>query len=153
MEIYRLHNKKYPAELSGVGAAKFGARWNSKGMEVIYLANSRALALAEIVVHLNLSNLPSRFCMLTVFVPDDIVITSVDFSLLYDDWNVFPESSSTQNIGDLFVNNKEHCILKVPSAVVKGDFNYLINPNHADFKKIKITNHDDFPIDNRLFKN
>ena len=152
MEFFRLHNNKYPAELSGLGAAKFGARWNSKGTEVVYLASSRALAMAEVVVHLNLSNLPSKFCMLTVFVPDFVVISDLDCSKLSDDWNAFPETFLTQKIGDLFINKKEFCILQVPSAVVKGDFNYLVNPNHADFKKIKITNQDDFPIDGRLLK-
>lgn len=153
MEFFRLHNKKYPVELSGFGAAKFGARWNSKGTEVIYLACSRALALAEVVVHLNLSNLPSNFCMLTVFIPNTVAISQLDCALLNEDWNFFPESFSTQKIGDLFVTTKQFCILKVPSAVVKGDFNYVINPYHIDFDKIKIINQDDFPIDARLFKN
>ena len=153
MELFRLHNKKYPVLLSGAGAAKFGARWNSKGTEIIYLASSRALALAEVVVHLNLSCLPSSFCMLTVLVPDDITIKSLDLSVLGDQWNSFPETFLTQKIGDSFVDNNEYCILKVPSAVVKGDFNYVVNPNHADFKKLIITNQDDFPVDTRLFIN
>lgn len=153
MEVFRLHNKKYPIELSGFGAAKFGARWNSKGIEVVYLASSRALALAEVVVHLSLSNLPSNFCMVTVNIPDKFVINTIDCLILDSDWNSFPETVTTQKMGDLFVETNKYCVLKVPSAVVKGDFNYVINPHHPDFIKIKITNHDDFPIDLRLFKN
>ena len=153
MELFRLHNKKYPAELSGVGAAKFGARWNSKGTEVVYLAHSRALAFAEVAVHLNVSNLPARFSMLTVFVPTDVLVAELDLHDLGDDWNAFPENFSTQQIGDAFVNKLQFCILKVPSAVVKGDFNFVINPKHTDFKRIQITNQDDFPIDSRIFKN
>lgn len=153
MELFRLHNKKYLVELSGVGAAKFGARWNSKGTEVVYLANSRALAFAEVAVHLNLSNLPAGFSMLTVFVPTDVLVADLNVTDLDDDWNVFPENFSTQRIGDAFVDKMQFCILKVPSAVVKGDFNFVVNTKHADFKKIKITNQDDFPIDSRIFKN
>ena len=153
MEVFRLHNKKYFIELSGIGASKFGARWNSKGTEIIYTGSSRALAMAEVAVHLTLATMPSGYCMLTVDVPKEIKISVLDLTELEPDWNSFPESFSTQKIGDMFIKNNEFCILKVPSAVVKGDFNYLINPHHSDFKKIKILSHDDFPFDKRLFKN
>lgn len=152
MELFRLHNKKYPVELSGIGASKFGARWNSKGTELVYLASSRALAMAEVVVHLNLSNLPSNFCMLTVYVSDSIGSTEIKNAELHADWNSFPETVVTQKIGDAFVAKKEFGLCKVPSAVVKGDFNYIVNPNHKDFEHIKIIQQDYFPIDSRLFK-
>lgn len=58
MKVYRLARRKYKIELSGKGAAKSGNRWNSKGTEVIYCADSRALAVAEVVVHLSLATLP-----------------------------------------------------------------------------------------------
>lgn len=152
MEVFRLHNKKYPVQLSGEGAAKFGARWNSKGTEVIYAAHSRALALAEVVVHLSLSNLPKKFCMLTILIPDDLEVLELNVLELDEDWNSFPDPVATQKIGDSFIQNKRSCVLKIPSAVVKGDFNFMINPNHKDFERINISSQEDFPIDNRLFK-
>ena len=68
------------------------------------------------------------------------------------DWNVFPSTFETPILGDDFIKKNEACVLKVPSAVVKGDFNYLINPSHPDFSKIKIVEQANFPFDKRIFK-
>ncbi|MDI9309103.1 MAG: RES family NAD+ phosphorylase [Limnohabitans sp.] len=152
MEVFRLGRKKYPIALSGKGAAICGGRWNSKGYEVIYAANSRALAMAEVAVHLSLAALPNDYVMMTVFIPEDVSMQILDIKKLQIDWNVFPHSFSTQVLGDDFLRNNEFCVLKVPSAVVKGDFNFLINPYHSDFDKIKIIAQEDFPFDKRIFK-
>ena len=152
MEVFRLQNKKYPIVLSGKSASIIGARWNSKGTEVIYTAQNRALAMAEVAVHLTLATLPSSFCMITVFVPDEILILDLDTKILHSDWNVFPENVQTQKIGDELIKKNEYAIFKVPSAVVKGEFNFLLNPNHKDFEKIEIIHQEDFPFDKRIFK-
>jgi len=60
MRIFRLSRKKYASELSGIGASKSGNRWNSRGTEIIYCANSRALAMAEVSVHISLTTLPKH---------------------------------------------------------------------------------------------
>ena len=152
MEVFRLARKKYPIVLSGKGASISGARWNSKGTEIIYCAQNRALAMAEVLVHLSLAALPNDFVMLTIDIPDDIFIEALDFEKLNIDWNVFPCTFETPLLGDDFIKRNEACVLKVPSAVVKGDFNFLINPNHADFYKIKIIEQVNFPFDKRIFK-
>jgi RES domain-containing protein len=152
MDAFRLARKKYPIELSGKGASIAGARWNSKGTEIIYCAQSRALAMAEVVVHLSLATLPSDFVMLKIDIPDDIPMETIEVSQLESNWSVFPSGFSTQLLGDDFVRRNGTCVLKVPSAVVQGDFNFLINPHHKDFEKIKITEQMDFPFDKRIFK-
>ena len=151
MEVFRLARKKYPIELSGKGAAMFGARWNFKGTEIVYTAQSRALAMAEVVVHLSLATLPKDFVMLTVDVLDTIPIEILDEKKLPRGWNVFPHSFTTQLLGEDFIKRNEACILKVPSVVVKGDYNLLLNPYHEDFKQIKIIDQVDFPFDKRIF--
>jgi len=151
MKIFRLSRKKYSIALSGKGAARFGNRWNSKGTEIIYCAGNRALAMAEVAVHINPAILPGDYLMVEIDVPGTVAIKTFDKSLLPANWNIFPHLLSTQKIGDGFIEENKFCILKVPSAVVEGDFNFLINPYHQDFKKIKITNSYDFPFDNRLF--
>lgn len=153
MEVFRLQNKKYPVVLSGKSASLIGARWNSKGTEVIYTAQNRALAMAEVAVHLTLATLPSNFCMITVFIPNDIPIFTLNPDILHKDWNVFPENVQTQKLGDALIRENEFALIRVPSAVVKGEFNFLINPNHKDFKRIKITQQEDFPFDKRIFTN
>ncbi|MCD6543595.1 MAG: RES family NAD+ phosphorylase [Flavobacteriaceae bacterium] len=151
MQVYRLSKEKYADQLSGIGASKSGNRWNSKGTEIIYCASSRALAMAEVSVHISLTALPKDFVMMEIFIPDFIKIQSVGENDLFDRWNDFPHNYRTQKIGDFFIMKNEYCILKVPSAVVKGDFNYLLNPYHVDFKKVKIMNFYKFPFDARFF--
>lgn len=152
MEVFRLARKKYPIELSGKGASISGARWNSKGTEIIYCAQSRALAMAEVLVHLSMATLPSDFVMLTIDIPDTILVEVLNLGKIGMDWNVFPCTFETPLLGDDFIRRNEACVLKVPSAVVKGDFNFLINPHHIDFYKIKIIEQVDFPFDKRIFK-
>ncbi|NOX86597.1 MAG: RES family NAD+ phosphorylase [Chlorobi bacterium] len=151
MLVFRLARKKYPVVLSGKGSARSGNRWNSKGTEIIYCAGNRALAMAEVAVHLTIATLPGDFVMMEIFIPDNVSIEPLNVEDLPDGWNRFPHLISTQITGDDFVRSNRACILQVPSAVVKGDYNYLINPYHPDFIKIIIQNIFDFPFDNRIF--
>jgi len=152
MRVFRLSKRKYSKELNGKGAAKSGNRWNSKGTEIIYTAESRALAMAEVAVHLTLATLPSDYVMIEIEIPDNIIIKEIILKELDEDWNNHPPNINTQKIGDEFIDSIKECLLKVPSAVVQGDSNYLINPYHTDFKKIKIIEITDFPFDKRIFK-
>jgi RES domain-containing protein len=152
MRVFRLVRKKYGIELSGKGAALSGNRWNSKGTELIYCADSRALAMAEVAVHLSLSILPKDYVMVEIEIPSTISIATLAKDDLPANWSSFPHVLDTQQIGDAFVANRKDCILKVPSAVVPGDFNFLINPHHPDFSAIRIVGQEDFPFDSRLFQ-
>ncbi|GAA0877398.1 RES family NAD+ phosphorylase [Algoriphagus jejuensis] len=152
MRVFRLSRKKYPIELNGKGAAMSGNRWNSKGTEIVYCAESRALAMAEVVVHLSLASLPNDFLMLEIDIPDAVSVSEFGKDELPKAWNSFPHLLGTQKIGDDFVLERKFAVLKVPSAVVPGDFNYLINPQHPDFSKIQIAAQVDFPFDSRIFK-
>ncbi|MBA4300784.1 RES domain-containing protein [Algoriphagus alkaliphilus] len=150
MRVFRLMRKKYGIELSGKGAALSGNRWNSRGTELIYTSESRALAMAEVAVHLSLSLLPKDYVMVEIEIPTSISIASMTIGDLPPSWNSFPHMLDTQKIGDDFVAERKNCVLKVPSAVVPGDFNFLINPHHPDFTAIKIVGQEDFPFDRRL---
>ncbi len=152
MEVYRLSRSKFAASLSGKGAAIKGARWNSIGVELIYCASNRSLAMAEVAVHFTLATLPDDYMMTAINIPDDISIITIKEIDLPVDWNIFPHPSSTQFFGDQFILNNKCCILKIPSAVTQGDYNYLINPNHPEFSKIKIISTSKFPFDKRIFK-
>lgn len=151
MRIYRLARQKYVNDLSGTGAALFGYRWNSKGVRMVYTARSRALAMAEVAVHLSLISLPEDYMMLTLELPDSVKIAELNRDLLNFDWRAFPHSPKTQEMGDAFVRKAESCALKVPSAVVKGDFNYLLNPQHSHMAFVKTIEVEPFPFDRRLF--
>lgn len=151
MQVFRITRKAFSSALTGAGAARDGGRWNSPGIKIIYTAQSRALALAEMAVHISAGMLINDYVMLTIDIPNNIPPLETPLSGLPVDWNKLPYTASSQHIGDAFIINKTYCVLKVPSVVVPGDFNYLINPNHPDFGKITIVETLAFPFDNRLF--
>ena len=152
MDFYRLTREKYGKILDGKGASIMGGRWNNPGTEIIYTAANRSLAMAEVAVHFSIATLPVDYMMMVIQVPDTISVIELDIKVLPPNWNQFPHVKATQSIGDLFIKEGKTCLLKVPSAVTTGDFNYLINPAHPEFKKIKISGFDPFQFDNRLFK-
>jgi RES domain-containing protein len=151
MEVFRLSKEKYKGDLSGKGASIEGARWNSKGIEVLYTASNRSLSMAEVAVHIPLV-LAKGYYMLVIYIPDSVSILKLKLSDLPTDWNKYPHPGSTQKIGDHFINDGKYCVLQVPSAVTPGDFNYIINPSHPEFKKISIIDESPFLFDDRLFK-
>ena len=81
-----------------------------------------------------------------------VIKSGIPYSLfnLIKDYTPFP--ASTQKIGNDFISEKLFCVLKIPSLVTQGDFNFLINPNHKDFDRILVSKMDKFPFDNRIFK-
>ena len=152
MKVFRLSQKRYAYELSGKGAAIKGGRWNSSGVEMIYTAANRSLAMAEVAVHFSLATMPEDYMMITIEIPIDISILKLKTEDLPNNWNVFPHPNSTQKWGDKFVSNGKCLLMEVPSVVTKGDFNYLINVHQQDFEKVKIVEVEPFPFDRRIFK-
>ncbi len=152
MKVYRLSRERYADELSGAGAAIKGGRWNSIGFELIYTAGNRSLAMAEVAVHFTMATLPDDYMMVTIHIPDDLAIQEISEGDLPRNWNAFPHPSSTQKLGDHFILESKYCVAKIASVVTKGDFNYLLNPNHKDFKRISISEIEKFPFDRRIFK-
>jgi RES domain-containing protein len=152
MEAFRLSRQRYASTISGKGAALKGARWNSIGVEIIYAASNRSLAMAEVAVHFTLATLPADYMMVTIYIPDDISLKKLNAGNLPTHWNTFPHPMSTQLIGDQFIADNQHCVLQIPSSVTQGDYNLLINPGHPDFKRIKIIVIEKFPFDKRIFK-
>lgn len=151
MIVYRLSKSKFAADLSGKGAEKSGGRWNSKGTALVYTSESRALCTTEIAVHTPLGNLPTDYKLVSIEIPDQIHIQETEMNQLSKDWKSIPHSHSTQEIGDTFVTDGIFPVLKVPSAVVQDEYNYLINPSHPESHLITIKLIDDFSFDERLF--
>lgn len=151
MIVFRLSKLQYANDLTGRGAEKAGGRWNSKGTAVVYTGESRALCTTEIAVHTPLGNIPLDYVIVALDIPNTVAIQEVKHNELTADWKSIPHSHSTQEIGDTFVSDEKFAVLKVPSAVVQGEYNYILNPMHKDFKKIKIKLTEPFDFDERLF--
>lgn len=152
MIVFRLSKEAYKNDLSGLGAEKYGGRWNNRGTRIIYTAQSRALANLEVAVHVPLNMLPQNYYLISIKIPDTSIQTFDKNTLNKEIWRVHPPSDVTQLAGDRFVRENKKLVLKVPSAIVPGDFNYLINPLHKDIFKVKIIDTTIFDFDQRLFK-
>ncbi|MES2702832.1 MAG: RES family NAD+ phosphorylase [Bacteroidota bacterium] len=149
MIVYRIGSCPYIDDLSGKGAALYGGRWNSKDTYMLYVAQSSALALLETVVHIGKIP-PVGFCMATIEVPDNSVAV-YPAETLPDNWYGSPPPDYLKAIGDRFITEGRHLALKVPSVVMTEEYNYLINPAHKDFVKVKIVARRAVRLDERLF--
>lgn len=152
MRVYRLSKSRYADDLTGKGAELTGGRWNKIGTKILYTSDSRALCTAEIAVHIPIGLLPTDYYLITIEIPDTVEICQLDTAILNRDWKSFPHTNLTQEIGEDFISRKAFLVLKVPSAVVQGDYNYLLNPLHEDFDKVKIVDKEVFTFDERLFR-
>lgn len=149
MELFRLGSCKYALDISGEGSRLYGGRWNTVGISAVYFATSRALAVLEVLVHLTPALIPNNFCM-SIFDVDGTILEITE-NQLPKGWNTFPFLKQVQLIGNKFFKTEEYLLLKVPSAVVNGEFNYVMNPNHSGAKGIKFKAKKTFTFDDRLF--
>jgi RES domain-containing protein len=150
MTAYRICNLPYKDDISGTGAKLYGSRWNSIGTPMLYLAGSISLAWLEMLVHLQYQDKATDFALLYINIPGDASIQELQAGKLKQDWQ--QDLGYTRFIGDEFIRSKQKLALKVPSAVVEEEANYLINPLHPAFKKIDILKSKIFQFDHRLFK-
>ena len=153
MKVYRVEREKYLTQtLEGIGAAfTEGYRWNSLNTYLVYTADSRALATLEVSVHLDLlEDLPTDRFYVEIEIPDNIEILELTIDQLPENWNAKPPQLETQFIGDDFVSQRNAAVLKVPSAIVPPEYNYLINPNHPDAVKIKVISTERLQFDSRF---
>lgn len=148
MLLYRITGCTYAGDLSGTGARLYGGRWNNIGKAMVYTASSRSLATLEALVHLPTAIIPKDFCITVLDAPEDIF--EADTHLFPPNWNAYPEPDILKHTGDFFLKQNNHLLMKVPSAIVKEEYNYLINPLHPKSSKINIVKSEPFTFDDRL---
>jgi RES domain-containing protein len=136
---------------TGDGAKTYGGRWNSKGVPIIYTADSLALASIEILVNLPSAKLLDNYVRIPVHFKESLV-QELPFTDLPSDWNSRPVSQSTQILGDKWFKEQRSAVLKVPSVVVPEEYIYLLNPVHPDFLWIEIGAPVAYHFDTRLIK-
>lgn len=152
MIVYRLTKGKYHLDLSGKGAELYGGRWNSKGVPMLYTSESRALAFVEIAMHIPMGIVPKDYFLISIDIPDTASILRFTNADMPSDWRSNPHSNTTQQIGDQFVADNKFLILQVPSAVVPGDYNFLVNPNHSKSSNVQVISFEPFEFDSRFVK-
>ncbi len=150
VQAWRIVQTKYQDQaFDGEGARLYGGRWTSQGTSVVYCARSVSLATLEMLVHLPTSSMLPCYVVLSVEISVSLIET-LDTKQLPTDWTQYPAPNLLKNIGDDWIASRRSVVLRVPSAVVPFEFNYLLNPAHPGFKKVKIGSPIPFPIDARL---
>ncbi len=154
MLLYRISKSKYANDLSGEGARRAGGRWNYKGTPVVYTADSTALATLETLVHFPLNLTLKNRAIATIELPEDLPVTLIDLEDLPDNWATYPAPNQLAEIGNNWVEKQETVALCVPSSITPNGEgrNYILNPAHPNFSRVRIIEIEDYTFDSRLFE-
>jgi len=148
-QAWRIVKEKHAnTAFDGEGAWRYGGRWNSTGTRIIYTSATLSLAALESLVHLNP---PVKFKYVAIPIEfDDALLESIPVGGLPAEWTEEPPPPSTKQIGDLWVKEARSTVLELPSVIIPAEPNYLLNPAHPDFNKIRIGKPVPFAFDPRL---
>ena len=149
MTVFRITNSLYKDDLSGYGAKVNGGRWNIPGHAALYTSEHISLCVLEMLVNITFPESRLNYHLLQITIPDSFEPALVSKKKLKLNWE--EDETYTRFIGTEFLKNKQSLFLKIPSAVISEENNYLLNPLHNDYKKLNITKSIPFKFDNRLF--
>jgi RES domain-containing protein len=143
---WRLCKQRYAARaFDGEGARFAGGRWNPPGIAVVYTSATLSLAALEMLVHADVGLVASR-----VDIPDGVRVRTVEIDGLAPDWRLYPPPPALQELGAAWAQALETAVLSVPSVVVPAERNYVLNPAHADFGRLRVGKAEPFSFDPRL---
>ena len=150
MLVYNIRKEKFteiPLKASGIAN-----RWNKVNEFVIYTGSSRALSTLELVVHRSSINIESSYKIVVICLDiNETDIDELDINLLPKQWQSIKNYSFSQELGSNWYKKAKKLILKVPSAIIQKENNFLINTKHPDYdKKVRILEIEDFIWDKRL---
>jgi RES domain-containing protein len=134
---------------SGEAARLYGGRWNNPGVAIVYTAQSQSLAALEMLVHLDSFQLLGAYVLFELGI-DESLIKRVELSDLPRNWREDPPPTEVRAIGDAWAAEGSTAVLRVPSVLVSGEYNFLLNPRHEDFLKLRIGKPLPFRFDPRL---
>jgi RES domain-containing protein len=150
MRLWRLIKSRYAADaFSGEGARLHGGRWNSPGTRVAYASSDAALAVLEVLVHLETASVLPSYSLVMATLPDALIEIAEE-SALPAGWRASPPDPAAQAFGDAWVRSARSVALCVPSAIVRGGSNVLLNPDHPEFARFVVESVEPFEMDPRL---
>jgi RES domain-containing protein len=150
--VYRILRKRYSKKpLDGEGAYQFGGRWSSTGTRLVYTAEHLSLAIIEYYIHIDPGDSPPDLVVVSADIPDSVSRRRVALSRLPSDWRHSPAPPALAAIGDSFAADRKSAVLIVPSVLAPSESNWLINPQHPDFRRIRVHPPEDFRYDARFF--
>ncbi len=153
LKAWRLSMGRYAqAALTGEGSRILGGRWNSAGLPVVYSSLSLSLAVLEVFVHMTSPAGPEDYVSTAVSLPiKEADAERVDLDRLPDDWRLV-NHPVLRAIGDDWALSQRSLVLLVPSVIVDGEWNAVINPLHPDAGLMVVENSKPFHFDERMFK-
>jgi RES domain-containing protein len=151
--IYRILRRPYSkTPLDGEDTYRFGGRWSSPGTRIAYTAAQLSLAMLEYFVHIDPDDPPRDLVLLKAEVPDNVPRVSLTTKQLPKTWRQSPPPPELAVFGDDFIRHGRTTILMVPSALAPTESNWLINPQHPGFSKIRVHPAEPFEYDPRFFE-
>jgi RES domain-containing protein len=151
MRVWRICRQLHAAgTFTGEGARLYGGRWNSAGVSMVYTSPSLALAAIETFVHLEPNLQPDDLVSIEAEFPDDVPAERLDLKSLPRNWHKLG-GESLRKFGDRWIAAGQTLALHVPSAAIHGEWNVLLNPAHADFRRVKVQPPKPFEFDLRMF--
>ena len=151
MRVWRICRKPYvDTALDGIGGMYTSGRWHSKGNPIIYTASSAALAALAVLVHVDPLTAPADLRLLAIELPDDLSIEVIEPITLPEGWHSVPAPAALQTIGSSWLTSGRTAALNVPSAVIKVERNFLLNPRHPEVQRVRILSDEAFSFDTRL---
>jgi RES domain-containing protein len=150
MILYRFSHKMYSTDISGEGARLRGGRWNPKGIPALYTSEFISLGLLEVLVNANTIEELQQIRLMEIELPDTASKEVFTPKQLKKNWQF--DFEYTQWLGSEILRHNNVLMIQCPSAVVDKEHNFIINPLHKDFKKVKLVDASSFYFDERLFK-
>lgn len=146
--LYRIADARFADDLKGTGGLYAPGRWHRRGTQVLYLTEHVSLAKLETLA--NSPGLPKNRVLVTVHLPDDASITTVDPSALPEGWQDWPYLEELADMAERWINERKCWIMRVPSAQSPTEVNYLLNPLHPEHATLRLVSIEPHPFDSRL---
>jgi RES domain-containing protein len=148
-EVFRISKSKYIHDISGHGAKLYGGRWNRPGLAALYTSSHRSLALLELIVHFESSGaIADTFRFAKISVPEERIV-DIDFSFT-DESDFRFNNEELWGLTEYYFFELNYLGIWVPSAIVPQEKNLILNPQHLDFKYVKVLEIEKAQLDQRL---
>ena len=134
---------------TGEGPWRYGGRWNSPGVRVVYVSEHQSTAAFEVFANRVPFILDAKYKAFRLEWPDSLT-EIFSTKKLPANWRISPPPAETMEIGDRWVQERRSAVLALPSAISPADTNFLLNPAHPSFKRIRIHPPINFDFDPRL---
>ncbi|MGF1575906.1 MAG: RES family NAD+ phosphorylase [Cyanophyceae cyanobacterium] len=153
MQVWRVCKEKHRATaFSGEGGLYASSRWMPQGLRVVYVAESLALASLEVFVHLESDRIP--LVAIRARLPEGIpmeMVTVAQLEAMDPEWQSVEAYGRLQAMGKAWWQAGRTPVLQMPSAIVPVEFNYLLNPEHPEFRVV-LDPPLEFRLDPRMWK-